>query len=211
MASYLGRIYAQESLGNSDSSMSQRWYSHSDDIDSSCSCSSECSSVSVDITGRPRRKISYYVQTLKPSIVPILREIYILYNAYDDNYVSNILLPRLDNDLPMIFHLRWILSGQERHLNSWPAMELKDRDDCKKVAVVVLSDHYLQDIQRTSQYKEIHRCHKTLIIQVGKTTTSDVPYKLFGQICIKISWFTWPEQKDEPVGFWNVFTSHIDP
>ncbi len=227
MGSYLGRNFEQKTSRNRDRSM-RRLYSHSADIDfssrSSCSCArnknilyeSRCARNTKNKRKRAKFRVSeaeeeHATVRISRSLVPVLCEICILYNAYDDNFVSNILLPRLDNELPMILHLRRILSGQERRLNSWQGMELEDRDDCKKVAVVVLSDHYLQDIQRTSQYQKIHRCHKTLIIQVGRTTTSDVPYKLFGRICIKISWFTWPEHKDERVGFWNVFTSHIDP
>ncbi len=229
MGSYLSRSFEQETSRNRDRNVSQRWDSHSADIvycshsprkdilyesrcarnESLCTANIKDSKFTRVLQPLSDRELQENVPTLKLSIVPLLRKIYILYNAHDANFVNNNLQPRLDNE-PRI-HLRRILPGQERHLNSWRGIELKDRRNCKKVAVVVLSDHYLQDIERTSQYKEIHRCHKTLIIQVGQSTTSDVPYKLFGQICIKISWFTWPEQKAERVGFWNVFTSHIDP
>ncbi len=144
-------------------------------------------------------------------IVP-LREIYILYNVHDHNFVSIILRPKLDGESTVIHlqtmpcrdrHLRSCLYYLDKNLSSRCSTE---QGNSHNTVVIVLSHRYLQDIERSSECKKIHRCHKTFIIQLGEVTESDNLYEFIGP---KFNWFRWPEQEDERVGFWNIFTWHI--
>ncbi len=154
-------------------------------------------------------------------------EIYILYNAYDDDFVTKILRPKLTG---MQFGERYVTHPCRIRptdtLYTWHDIPvhvpLRDRHDLQKV-IVVLSDRYLQVIGQSSEYKsqsnspnlwrvkEIHRCHGTLnMIQLGEIT-SDGLDELLGQAPPKINWFTWPKQEDESLGFWRIFAFHINP
>ncbi len=142
-------------------------------------------------------------------------EIYILYNAYDDDFVSKILRPKLAG---ILVDERYVIQPcrilPTDTLHAWDDIPLRDRHDLQKV-IVVLSDRYLHVIGRSSEYKrqrvkEIHRCHETLIIQLGEIT-SDVLDKVFGQTSPKINWFAWPKEEDERLSFWRSFAFHINP
>ncbi len=149
------------------------------------------------------------------SVIRPLRQTYILYHVMDSDFVKKILQPQID---PTALEERRVISlcmtMSTDTLHTWHDI-LRDRCD-PHVVVVVLSHRYLQVLRQSSEYrtmstsiKEIHRRHKTLVIQLEKIA-AEALYEFFGDTWPKVNWFTWPEQEEERLGFWDIFGCHID-